>query len=195
MKSNSVISALCWVSRGYAAPIMKQYEPDDAEILEHSKLSKKYLKKDIKTTELKEAANDMEENLDNMQMDFEDAKNALNNAEKVKQNQEMIDADTLGGNMPIFSSELDKMKEAVIADDDGDEDFISDEGMPEAYSDSDEEKEDYTIRKSDNLIITATAEDDHSNLEVYLFDHKTSDLYVHHEIILGAYPICLEWLN
>ena len=107
----------------------------------------------------------------------------------------MIDADTLGGNMPIFSSELDKMKEAIIAEDDGDEDFISDEGMPDAYSDSDEEKEDYTIRKSDNLIITATAEDDHSNLEVYLFDHKTSDLYVHHEIILGAYPICLEWLN
>ena len=180
------------MSRGYAAPIMQQYEPNDSEILEHSKLSKKYLKKDIKTTELKEAANEMEANLDNMQVDYEDAKKALDKAEN--DGEEMIDAEALGGNMPIFSSELDKMKEQVIKDDDGDENFVSDDGM-EGFSDSDEEKEDYTIRKTDNLIITATAEDDHSNLEVYLFDHKTSDLYVHHEIILGAYPICLEWLN
>jgi len=60
--------------------------------------------------------------------------------------------------------------------------------------DSEEEKEDYTIRKTDSLIVTATAENDHSNLEVYIYDHKTSDLYVHHEIILASYPLCLEWI-
>lgn len=65
---------------------------------------------------------------------------------------------------------------------------------PSELEDSEEEKEDYTIRKTDALIVTATAESDHSNLEVYLYDHKSSDLYVHHEIILGSYPLCLEWL-
>lgn len=43
--------------------------------------------------------------------------------------------------------------------------------------------------------MAATAQDDHSNLEVYLYDHKTSDLYVHHEIMLGSYPLCMEWLG
>lgn len=43
--------------------------------------------------------------------------------------------------------------------------------------------------------MAATAENEHSNLEVYIYDHSTSDLYVHHEIILGSYPLCLEWLN
>lgn len=66
---------------------------------------------------------------------------------------------------------------------------------PEALEDSEEEKEDYTIRKSDALIVAATAEDEHSNLEVYVYDHKTSDLYVHHEIILSSYPLCMEWLH
>lgn len=66
---------------------------------------------------------------------------------------------------------------------------------PDEFEDSEEEKEDYTIRKSDALIVAATAEDDHSNLEVYIYDHKTSDLYVHHEIILSSYPLCMEWLN
>lgn len=80
-------------------------------------------------------------------------------------------------------------------DDDGDEDFIDEDDLPEEFSDDEEDKEDYTIRKTDSLLVTATAENDHSNLEVYVYDHKTSDLYVHHEIILGAYPLCLEWLH
>jgi periodic tryptophan protein 1 len=66
---------------------------------------------------------------------------------------------------------------------------------PDELEDSEEEKEDYTIRKSDALIVAATAEDEHSNLEVYVYDHKTSDLYVHHEIIISSYPLCLEWLH
>jgi len=69
------------------------------------------------------------------------------------------------------------------------------DNYPEELEDSEEEKEDYTIRRSDSLIVAATAEDEHSNLEVYIYDHKTSDLYVHHEIILSSYPLCMEWLN
>jgi periodic tryptophan protein 1 len=69
-----------------------------------------------------------------------------------------------------------------------------DDEYPSELEDSEDEKEDYTIRKTDSLIVAATAENDHSNLEVYIYDHKTSDLYVHHEIILASYPLCLEWL-
>ena len=65
---------------------------------------------------------------------------------------------------------------------------------PSELEDSEEEKEDYTIRKTDALIVTATAEEEHSSLEVYIYDHQTSDLYVHHEVILASYPLCLEWL-
>ena len=42
--------------------------------------------------------------------------------------------------------------------------------------------------------MAATADNDHSNLEVYIYEHEKANLYVHHEIILGAYPLCLEWL-
>ena len=68
------------------------------------------------------------------------------------------------------------------------------DNFPQVLDDSEEEKEDYTIRKSDALIVAATAENDHSSLEVYVYDHKNSNLYVHHEIILSSYPLCLEWL-
>lgn len=42
--------------------------------------------------------------------------------------------------------------------------------------------------------MAATAENDHSNLEVYIYEHEKANLYVHHEIILGSYPLCIEWL-
>ena len=70
----------------------------------------------------------------------------------------------------------------------------ADDGYQSAFSDSEEELEDYRIRKSDSIVVAATAHDDNCNLEVYVYDHQTSDLYVHHEIILSAYPLCLQWL-
>ena len=109
--------------------------------------------------------------------------------------------------VPTFTPEISALQQKAMKgaandeDEDMDED-IDNEGAvvggdkyEQEFSDSDEDKEDYTIRKSDSLIVAATAEADHSNLEVYVYDHKTCDLYVHHEIILGAYPLCLEWLS
>ena len=78
------------------------------------------------------------------------------------------------------------------ADDDEDDDARN--NYPNEFSDSEEEKEDFTIRKTDSLIVAATAESDHSSLEVYVYEHEKSNMYVHHEIILGAYPLCLEWI-
>lgn len=102
------------------------------------------------------------------------------------------DADENGGNMPIFTSELAHLKEKELGQE-GDEEM--EDNYPSEFSDSSDDKEDYTIRKSDSLIVAATAENDHSNLEVYIYDHKTGDLYVHHEIILSSYPLCIEWLS
>lgn len=97
-----------------------------------------------------------------------------------------------GGKMDATDQD-DQMKDEN-PDNEGDEDNYVDDIHPDEYSDSEEEKDDQIIRKTDSLIVAATAENDHSNLEVYIYDHKTSDLYVHHEIMLGAYPLCLEWL-
>jgi periodic tryptophan protein 1 len=77
-------------------------------------------------------------------------------------------------------------------EDDGEPNTKTD--YPDEFSDSEEEKEDYTIRKTDSIIVAATAENDHSNLEIYIYEHEVSNLYVHHEIILSSYPLCIEWL-
>ena len=55
---------------------------------------------------------------------------------------------------------------------------------------SDEEKEDFRIKKSDSLIIAAKVvniiylfqEKGFSSLEIYVYEENKSTLYVHHEI-------------
>ena len=43
--------------------------------------------------------------------------------------------------------------------------------------------------------MTAKTEDDISSLEVYVYEATEDNIYVHHDVILPTYPLCIEWLN
>lgn len=54
------------------------------------------------------------------------------------------------------------------------------------------------IQNTDNLLLAAKTEDEISHLEIYVYDESEEgegNLYVHHDIMLPAFPLCLEWLD
>jgi periodic tryptophan protein 1 len=54
-----------------------------------------------------------------------------------------------------------------------------------------EDMDDVQLRDSDALIVVAKTEEDFASLEVNIFDTQSSNLYVHHDIPLPSYPLCL----
>lgn len=107
----------------------------------------------------------------------------------------MLKAKAEGKEFNMAADEEMEGEDKMDADEDPLEVDAAAKAYPDAFSDSEEEKEDFTIRKTDALIVAATADNDHCNLEVYIYEHESSNLYVHHEIILSSYPLCLEWIS
>merc|ERR1719491_1446560 len=71
--------------------------------------------------------------------------------------------------------------------------------LGQELDESDEEDEDdlkdAEILDSDAVIVVAKAEEDYASLEVNIYDTETSNLYVHHDIPLPSFPLCLALGN
>ena len=65
----------------------------------------------------------------------------------------------------------------------------------DAAADEEEEREQLEVYPSDNLVLTAKTEDDVSMLEAYVYSSTDANLYVHHDLMLPSFPLCLEWLD
>jgi periodic tryptophan protein 1 len=65
--------------------------------------------------------------------------------------------------------------------------------MPE--EEEDEEREELQILPTDNLLLAGKVEDEVAHLEVYVYEDQEANLYVHHDIMLPAIPLCVEWLD
>ena len=67
--------------------------------------------------------------------------------------------------------------------------------LPEGEDEGDDEREELQILDSDNLILAAKVEDEVAHLEVYVYEDEADNLYVHHDIMLPAIPLAVEWLD
>ena len=187
MATKTIITSLFWVKKGWARSIPLEYEEvnnieDDPKFQKVSKIKKKLEKEGkLKGDEtIKESAQLIEQ-----KMNLEDEEDAQ---------------------APIFSEDLKNYytKEEMPKnnnEDDEEEMEVDEKGenninnLPDHFDDiSDEEQDDFTIHPTDSLIVCGTAQDDFSNLEIYIYDENTLDLFVHHDIALSSFPLSLEWI-
>jgi periodic tryptophan protein 1 len=72
-------------------------------------------------------------------------------------------------------------------------------GASDDDDDDDTEAEDLRLRESDLLIMAARNEEDISHLEVWIYEEPDErgdgNLYVHHAVLLPAFPLALAWMD
>ncbi len=59
----------------------------------------------------------------------------------------------------------------------------------------DGEREELQVLATDNMLVAAKVEDEVAHLEIYVYEDEADNLYVHHDIMLPAIPLCVEWLD
>lgn len=76
---------------------------------------------------------------------------------------------------------------------------VQDPHIRTAGNADDSEAEDFEMQESDFVILAARNEEDISNLEVWVYEPAGpsggANAYVHHDIMLPAFPLCLAWLD
>lgn len=199
-----MISSTCWVPRGFASEFPEQYELDDAEMERINKMAQLELadaKENLAQAE-KAQKNPLQ---DNIEIDDELKEYDLEN----------YDEDTGNGELVAFIPGLSTTDAEIQEGEDG-ENYLS---LP-TERDMQEDKQEMQIYPTDNLVLATRTEDDVLYLDVYVYDDgagapegteeeegdkldedvargmtRDSNLYVHHDLMLPSFPLCVEWIN
>lgn len=187
------ISCIGWIPKGACKPIPDQYDaPDDADIEalieQQESLSLEQLKGSIDSLSKSEDApeigmdlgDDAESGDDASDTELKEGDDILKALKMDQYDDEEIDEDDLMDRFVGHAQGLDPALDPFL---DGGSDL------------DDEDIEENLIRETDSCILVGGTGDNESTIEVYLYDESTSNLYVHHEFVVPAFPLCVQWLN
>jgi periodic tryptophan protein 1 len=101
------------------------------------------------------------------------------------------DIDEAGSQDGEESGLFGNVKSLAYHADNKDDPYIT---LQENDASDDEEREELQIMPTDNMVLAARVEDEVAHLEVYVYEDNHDNLYVHHDVMLPAIPLCVEWL-
>lgn len=205
-----MIAAVCWVPRGAAKPVPEAIEPPSAEELQ----ALIRLHDDAAASSADEGTDDMVAHEEETNVETKVSSSALATALAAARSlgceggnthaEERLD-DVAAGLAELDMDNYDNEDEGI--------ELFGNGGLGAAYyqsndmdpyltnkdSEDEEEIEDMTIKPSDLLLLTARNEDDVSHLEMWVYEDVledgTQNMYVHHDVMLPAFPLCLAWLD
>ncbi|EMG48297.1 Periodic tryptophan protein 1, partial [Candida maltosa Xu316] len=216
-----MISSSTWVPRGYASEFPEKYELDDEEMERINAMANLEIndaREQLAQAQAEEQEMESPEEEDNEEE--EESTKTSNLKEQIEIDDDLKeydlenydnDDDGLEGEQVTFIPGLTHTDAKMLKDEDGEGDMYL--SLPTEV-DLDEEKKENQIYPTDNLVLATRTEDDISYLDVYIYDNGAYDeekdkldpdvarglvreasLYVHHDVMLPAFPLCVEWIN
>lgn len=188
-RQEEMISSTTWVPRGFAKEFPEKYEPSEEELDKLAEMLNLQISE--AQSSLTEAEKEHGSLRDQIEIDDDLKEYDLDNYD----NEEEEDEGTAMHMFPGLANSEAKYHE-------------NEESDPYVTLPNDEEikeeKEELQIYPSDNLVLATRTEDEVSYLDVYVYDDgeveangdvRGESLYVHHDMMLPAFPLCVEWIN
>ncbi|EPE06301.1 periodic tryptophan protein 1 [Ophiostoma piceae UAMH 11346] len=215
---SSTITTTAWVPRGFAAPFPKKYDFNEDEFARIAELAK--LQLDDAQEDLEEAQEGEGEGEGEGEVDAK-AKAEAFASQITKKGSKSKSKASAGAEIDIDDDDLKEYNLDNYDDDDEENADIVADGQPlsifsnikslayyesnkeDPYitlhdadvEDEDEDRQELQVLATDNMLLAAKIEDELAHLEVYVYEDEADNLYVHHDIMLPAIPLCLEWLD
>ncbi|OUM60938.1 hypothetical protein PIROE2DRAFT_51972 [Piromyces sp. E2] len=180
-----MISALAWIKKGAAKQFPDKYNLSEEEYQRISSLTEQ---------QVNDAKEDLNQALSNENAEIEvepttnDKPADTNDDELAEYNLDDYDKEVRSDRGPQIFSNLAGL---TYYSNNKEDPYIT-------LDDAEDEKEEMNeleVLPTDNLLITAKTEDDISHLEIYTYIEEEDNLYIHHDIMLPAFPLCVEWLD
>ncbi|ODN79623.1 hypothetical protein L202_03565 [Cryptococcus amylolentus CBS 6039] len=208
--SGTLISALTWVPRGRAAVKPKKYQLDDDEIERVGKLGGpgvlEKLKEEMAALE-KAGAERGDEEGDWEDEDAEEDDEEEKDSEEEEDEDEKMDEDGKPFDPSDLSAfKMDQYDEEVsggvamgaFANVKGLAYYQNNEEDPYITLKEDDdaiEEEELAVDPTDSMIITSRTTSDLSSLDFHVYSDAEENLYAHHDLMLPAFPLSVEWLD
>ncbi|XP_042912399.1 periodic tryptophan protein 1 homolog, partial [Parasteatoda tepidariorum] len=184
------VPCLTWVAKGIAksVPDKLQLSPEELKSLISDT---KELQRKVEDDDASESDATCDEH-----EDIAEETETLNDEEdKVEKEEEDFDKrynldsyDNDGEDQPFMN-----ISDVATFIDNKEDTYITDHDAVE--EDENDDEEDFIIKDSDNLLLVGHIEEESSVLEVHVYNKEEDAFYVHHDIVLPAYPLALEWLD
>lgn len=193
----SMITTTAWVRRGVAAQFPTKYEIDEKEMDRISKLARMQLEDAQEDLNAAQGNDDSGKKDDDAMEDDAEEKGEKDASKKKTDDDNDLkeydldhydsdEVDEDGEKITMFGN----VKSLAYHEPNEEDPYLV---VPE--EEDDEEREELQILPTDNLLLAGKVEDEVAHLEVYVYEDAADNLYVHHDIMLPAIPLCVEWLD
>ncbi len=194
----SMTLATTWVRRGVAAQFPVKYEVDEAELGRISKLARLQLEDAQEDLNIAQGSTGQVLASEDSDLEDETRTNEDTEAGATAQEEDLkeynlddYDADQPSETVEKFAM-FGNVRSLAYHNPGEDDPYLV---LPAGGNESEDDREELQILPTDNLILAAKVEDEVAHLEVFVYEDDADNLYVHHDIMLPAVPLCVEWIN
>lgn len=141
-------------------------------------------KQELDDTQYQEIMSKVNEELEQARLQTQHSDDEMaEDTQQEDEEQEEEDSDYEGEDADAVFKDVSKltMKDEIIGD-----------GVDE---EEEEDKEDLHVLPTDRLIVCGRTEDEVSYLDVHVYEEADDNLYVHHDLMLPTFPLCVQPIN